>query len=153
MKQSNTETPEVKTPSRRRFIKSGLMAGGAILGSLTLLNSCDIVDSLTKLQSSKTLPTKISRIENLPEVTAALGIEKQQISSLSVDLRQFQVDMNDLDSTLTLIGRANSMNTLSEENSFKLQKLMEKRNQMEAILSNVLKAFEDTQKLLVANLK
>jgi hypothetical protein len=37
--------------------------------------------------------------------------------------------------------------------SLKLQMLMEKRNQMEATLSNILKAFDNTQKSLVENLK
>lgn len=156
MKIAKTETKLAKLPSRRQFIKkAGLVTGVAILGSLTFLNACGLMESSTKSQSSATaIPKIISRIENLPEVTSALRTEKEQISSFSIELRQFQLDMNELDAILAQSSRAqDTLSDLSEERNLKLQILMEKRAQMESTLSNILKAFESTQRDLIANLK
>ncbi len=156
MKKSKIGAEAIAMPSRRLFINTAaLVASGTALACLTVLSSCKIIDSLTKSQSvNPTIPTKISRIENMPEVTSVLRTEKEQLSSFSNDLKQFQLDMNELDAILAQSSRAqDTLSDLSEERSLKLQTLMEKRSQMESTLSNILKAFENTQRDLVANLK
>jgi hypothetical protein len=45
------------------------------------------------------------------------------------------------------------MSDLSDEMNLKLQEYMEEKTQFESALSNILKAFENTQNTLVANLK
>ena len=156
MKTDEMTKDVVGMPSRRQFINTAaLVTGGAAIACLALLDGCKIIDSLTESQSvNPTIPTKISRIENMPEVTSVLRTEKEQFSSFSNDLKQFQLDMNELDAILAQSSRAqDTWSDLSEERSLKLQILMEKRAQMESTLSNILKAFENTQKDLVANLK
>jgi hypothetical protein len=89
----------------------------------------------------------------LPEVTAALGIEKQQLNSLSVDLRQFQLDMSDLDSILTQIDRLNGVGDLSEEMSIKLQILMDRRSKISQTLSNMMSKLSKTTDAIISNIK
>jgi ABC-type transporter Mla subunit MlaD len=156
MRKAKVGTTEVKMPSRRQFInKAGLVTSGAILGSLTLLNACSLMDSLTKSQSlNPTIPTKISRIENLSEVTSVLRTEKEQISSFSNDLKQFQLDMNELDAILAQIGRMqDTMNGISVELSLKLQKAIDRRSQAIQTMSNIMEMQKDTQKELIANIR
>ena len=157
MIKGNIETTEVKIPSRRQFInKAGLVTGGAILGYITLLGACSIIESTntessTQSQSpSYTLPIKISRIEDLPEVTAVVLTEKEQLSSFSDELRQFQLDMNELDTILAQLGR---MNEISEELSLRLQMAMDRRSKFISILSQMMKKISTTQDILVQNIK
>ena len=157
MIKGNIETTEVKIPSRRQFInKAGLVTGGAILGYITLLGACSIIESTntessTQSQSpSYTLPIKISRIEDLPEVTAVVRTEKEQLSSFSDELRQFQLDMNELDTILAQLGR---MNEISEELSLRLQMAMDRRSKFISILSQMMKKISTTQDILVQNIK
>ncbi len=157
MIKGNIETTEVKIPSRRQFInKAGLVTGGAILGYITLLGACSIIESTntessTQSQSpSYTLPIKISRIEDLPEVTAVVRTEKEQLSSFSDELRQFQLDMNELDTILAQLGR---MNEISEELSLRLQMAMDRRSKFISTLSQMMKKISTTQDILVQNIK
>ncbi len=145
------------SPSRRQFInKAGLVAGGAILGYITLLNACDILESTkteTTTQSQTldyTLPNKISRIENLPEVTAAIRAEKEQLISFGNELKQFQLEINELDS---MLAQLDSMNEISEEMSLRLQMAMDRRSKFISTLSQMMKKISTTQDILVQNLK
>jgi ABC-type transporter Mla subunit MlaD len=156
MEKDCTEAYKVKAPSRRDFIsKTGILTGGALLGYITLLNGCDVIESLTKSQSSSTpLPTKISRVENLPGVTAALSAEKQQLNSFSVELRQFQNDMDELDTILAQLSRTNdTIGSLSEEMSLKLQMYMDRRSKIIQTLSNIMSKMSQTTEAIVANIK
>lgn len=157
MRKDNIETMEVKIPSRRQFInKAGLVAGGAILGCITLLDACNIMESTNTESSTQpqspnyTLPTKISRIEDLSEVTAAVRTEKEQISSFSDELRQFQLDVNELDTILTQLDR---INEISEELSLRLQMAMDRRSKFISTLSQMMKKISTTQDILVQNMK
>jgi hypothetical protein len=157
MRIDNIETTEERIPSRRQFInKAGLVAGGAILGCIILLDACSILkstdtESSTQSQSpSYTLPIKISRIEDLPEATAALRTEKEQISLFSDELRQFQLDMNELDNILAQLSR---MNEMSEEMSLRLQMAMDRRSKFISTLSQIIKKISTTQDILVQNIK
>ena len=157
MKKGNNQIKEENTPSRRRFIsKAGLVAGGAILGYITLLNACDILEPTkteTTTQSQPlnyTLPDKISRIENLPEVTAAVRTEKEQLISFGNELKQFQLETNELDSILVQL---DSMNEMSEEMSLRLQMAMDKRSKFISTLSQIMKKISTTQDILVQNIK
>ncbi len=156
MKKVKIGAEDVAMPSRRQFInKAGLVTGGAILGSLTLLNACGLMASLTKSPSStETIPTKILRIENLSAVTTVLRTEKEQINSFSNVLKQFQLDMNEFDAILAQIGRAqDSMDGISENLDFKLHVLMEKRSQFMSTMSSLMEMQKDTQKALIANIR
>jgi hypothetical protein len=157
MKKDNNQITEGNTPSRRQFInKAGLVAGGAILGYITLLNACNILEP-TKTESSTqsqslnyTLPNKISRIENLPEVTAAVRTEKEQLSSFGDELKQFQLEINELDS---ILGKLDSMNEMSEEMGLRLQMAMDRRSKFISTLSQMMKNISTTQDILVQNIK
>ncbi len=160
MRKDNIETTEVKIPSRRRFInRAGLVAGGALLGCITLLDACSIMESTntessTQSQSpSYTLSIKISRIEDLPEVTAAVRTEKEQLSSFSDELRQFQLDMNELDTILVQLDRMNKISEISEELSLRLQMVMDRRSKFISTLSQIMKKISTTQDILVQNIK
>ena len=157
MRKDNIETTEVKIPSRRQFIiKTGLLTGVAMVGCITLLDACSIFESTDEESSTQsqtpnyTLPTKISRIEDLPEVTAAVRTEKEQLSSFSDELRQFQLDMNELDTILTQLGR---MDEISEELSLRLQMAMDRRSKFISTLSQIMKYISTTQDILVQNIK
>ncbi|MFC2026761.1 hypothetical protein ACFLUX_02165 [Chloroflexota bacterium] len=157
MKEGNKQIAVGNIPSRRQFInKAGLVAGGAILGYITLLNACNILEptkteTTTQSQpSSYALPEKISRIENLPEVIAAVRTEKEQLSSFSDELQQFQLEMNELDSILVQLDR---MNEVSEEMSLRLQMAMDRRSKFISTLSQMMKKISTTQDILVQNIK
>lgn len=157
MRKDNKQITEGNIPSRRQFInKAGLVTGGAILGCITLLNACDILEStqtvtITQSQpSSYTLPDKISRIENLPEVTAAVQTEKEQLISFGNELKQFQLEINELDS---ILAQLDSMNEISEEMSLRLQMAMDRRSKFISTLSQMMKTISSTQDILVQNLK
>ena len=159
MRKDNIETTKVKIPSRRQFIiKTGLLTGVAIVG-ITLLDACSIFESTdtespTQPQSPNyTLPTKISRIENLPEVAAAVRSEKEQLSSFSDEFRQFKLDMNELDTILTQLGRMDEMSEISEELNLKLQMAMDRRSKFISTLSQIMKRVSTTQDILVQNIK
>ena len=157
MRKDNSETMEVKIPSRRQFInKAGLVAGGVLISCITLFDACNLLESTdtessTQSQSlSYTLPVKITLIENLPEVRTAVSAEKEQLISFSEALKQFQLDVNELDITLS---RLDGMNELTEEISLRLQILMDRRSKFIQTLSQMMKKISITQDILVQNMK
>ena len=157
MKKGNKQITEGNIPSRRQFInKAGLVTGVAMVGCITLLDACSIFESTnteTTTQSQPlnyTLPDKISRIENLPEVTAAVRTEKEQLSSFGDELKQFQLEINELDS---ILGKLDSMNEMSEEMGLRLQMAMDRRSKFISTLSQMMKKLSTTQDILVQNIK
>ena len=151
MRKDNIEITEVKNPSRRQFINKAVLVTGVAIVGITLLDACSIFESTNTESSTQsqspnyTLPTKISRIENLPEVTVAVRIEKEQISSFSDELGQFRLDMNELDTILTQLGRMDEMSEISEELSLKLQMAMDRRSKFISTLSQIMKKISETQ--------
>jgi len=157
MKKGNEPLKEEDTPSRRQFInKAGLVTSGAILGYITLLSACDMLES-TKTETvtpsqtfTYTIPVNITRIENLPEVRTALRNEKEQLDAFINDLGQLQLDMNELYDSFE---RLENMDDKSQERMLILQILMDKKDQAEKTISNILKVFQNTQRDIVSNLK
>jgi len=144
-------------PARRQFInKAGLVAGGAILVCITLLGACNIFDSTNTESSNQspspnyTIPSKISLIEDLPKVKAAIRTEKEQLSSFSDELKQFQLDMDEFD---YILDQLDSMNEMSERISLRLQMAMDRRSKFISTLSQMMKKISTTQDILVQNLK
>lgn len=66
------------------------------------------------------------------------------------ELRQFQREMDELDSILAQYSRSNE---LSEELSLKLQMAMDRRAKFISILSEIMKKISSTQDILAQNLK
>jgi hypothetical protein len=160
MRKDNIETTEVKIQSRRQFIiKTGLLTGVAMVGCIVFLDACSIFESTDEESSTQsqtpnyTLPIKISRIVDLPEVTAAVRTEKEQLSSFSDELRQFQLDMNELDTILVQLGRTDDISEISEELSLKLQMAMDRKSKFISTLSQIMKKISTTQDTLVQNIK
>jgi len=157
MDKCNEQKSKDDIPTRRQFInKAGLLTGGALFGYITLLGACDVLE-LTKTETithsqtfTYTLPDKISRIENLPDVKAAIRTEKGQLNACGDELAQFQLDTNELDSILSQV---DSMGELSEEMTLRLQILMERRSKIIQTLSSILKKISSTADILVQNIK
>jgi hypothetical protein len=142
----------INPQSRRRFInKVGILTGGVILGSVTLLDACGYFAPNSELKLNEyTIPEGATRIDDLQQVKAALQSEKEQFQSLSKELTQILLDMNELYDSFE---RLQDSSDLSQESMLALQMLMDKKDQVEKVLSNILKVFQNTQRDLVANLK
>jgi hypothetical protein len=109
--------------------------------------------TITKSQTfTYTLPDRISGIENLPEVKDALRSEKEQLISFSDELRQFQLDMNELDDMLAQL-ELDGMAELSDEMSLKLQIIMDRRSKLLQTLSSLVKTTSSTQETIIQNIK
>ena len=153
----NEQTIKEDFQSRRQFInKASLLLGGALFGCITLLGACDVME-ITKTETithSRTftfnLPDKISGIENLPEVKAAVRSEIEPLNSFSNELAQFQLEVRELDSILSQL---DNMGGLSEEMSLRLQMAMDRRSKFIQTLSQMMKRISTTQDVLVQNIK
>ena len=143
--------------TRKQFIKkAGLVTVAVILGCITLLVGCRFLEpegGKTPEQPvipSATPPVNISRIASLTEVSVAVRTEKEQLALFEAELRQFQREMDELDSILAQYSRSNE---LSEELSLKLQMTMDRRAKFISTLSQMMKKISSTQDILVQNLK
>lgn len=151
--ENNNQNLGINSQSRRLFIsKAGLLTGGVIIGSIELLSACSFFASNTDESRSNefTMPPGVSRIENMEEVKIALRNEREQFQSLTQQLIQLQLDM---DEQYVSFERLQDVGDMSQERMLVLQVLMDKKDQVEKVLSNILKVFQNTQRDLVSNLK
>jgi len=139
--------------SRRQFInRAGLITGGVILGAVWLLDACNYFEPANREPqlNEYTIPMGATRIDDLQHVKATLRSEKEQFQSLSKELTQIQLDMSELYDSFD---RLQDSSDISQESMLALQMLMDKKDQAEKVLSNILNVFQNTQRDLVANLK
>ena len=89
------------------------------------------------------------------------SVKKTDTGQLNQKLTQLQSDIKRLDLTLkdakTLIEKIQSqkdaISELNQQDMLMLQQLMEKKSQLESMISNVLKASSETQNNIASNLK
>ena len=89
------------------------------------------------------------------------AVKKTDTGQLNQKLTQLQSDIKRLDLTLkdakTLMekiqGQKDAISELNQQDMLMLQQLMEKKSQLESMISNVMKASSETQSNLAKNLK
>jgi septal ring factor EnvC (AmiA/AmiB activator) len=90
----------------------------------------------------------------IPVKTTNIRLVNQKLVQLQATVKKLETTLNEAKALMDKLGKQkDAISELSQDDMFQLQQLMEKKSQLEQMISNVMKAASESQSNITKNLK